>query len=125
MGKGMKAGRKKPQGSGGGGGRKAMQAQQAQQMQQFAAMQAQMDAVQEDIEKREVETTAGGGAVSVKVNGRKELLAVKIDPDVMDKDDPEMLQDLIIVAVNEAIRQIEEISQSEMEKVTGGLNLPF
>jgi DNA-binding YbaB/EbfC family protein len=128
MGKGMKAGRKKPQGGGGGGGRKAQkmqQAQQAQQMQQFAAMQAQMDAVQEDVEKKEVETTAGGGAVAVKVNGKKELISVKIDPDVMDKDDPEMLQELIIVAVNEALRQIEEISQSEMEKVTGGLNLPF
>jgi DNA-binding YbaB/EbfC family protein len=124
MGKGMKAGRKKPQG-GGGGGRKSQQMQQEQQMQQLAAMQAQMDAVQEDIEKKEVETTAGGGAVAVKVNGKKELISVKIDPDVMDKDDPEMLQDLIIVAVNEAIRQIEEISQSEMEKVTGGLNLPF
>ncbi|MDR1292692.1 MAG: YbaB/EbfC family nucleoid-associated protein [Clostridiales Family XIII bacterium] len=99
--------------------------QQAQQMQQFAAMQAQMDAVQEDLEKKEVETTAGGGAVAVKVNGKKELVSVNIDPDVMDKDDPEMLQDLIIVAVNEAMRQIEEISQSEMEKVTGGLNLPF
>jgi DNA-binding YbaB/EbfC family protein len=123
----MKAGRKKPHGGsgGGGGGRKAMQMQQAQQMQQLAAMQAQMDAVQEEIEKKEIETTAGGGAVAIKVNGKKELISVKIDPDVMDKDDPEMLQDLIIVAVNEAIRQVEEISQSEMEKVTGGLNLPF
>jgi DNA-binding YbaB/EbfC family protein len=102
-----------------------MQQQQAQQMQQIAAMQAQMDAVQEEIEKKEIETTAGGGAVAVKVNGKKELVSVKIDPDVMDKDDPEMLQDLIIVAVNEALRQIEELSQSEMEKVTGGLNLPF
>jgi DNA-binding YbaB/EbfC family protein len=94
-------------------------------MQQIAAMQAQMDAVQEEIEKKEIETTAGGGAVAVKVNGKKELVSVKIDPDVMDRDDPEMLQDLIIVAVNEALRQIEELSQSEMEKVTGGLNLPF
>ncbi|MDR3225708.1 MAG: YbaB/EbfC family nucleoid-associated protein [Clostridiales Family XIII bacterium] len=129
MGKGMKAGKKKSPGSGGGSGRKAMQqmqqAQQSQQLQQFAAVQAQMDKVQEEIELKEVETTAGGGAVAVKVNGKKEVISVKIDPDVMDKDDPEMLQDLIIVAVNEAIRQIEEISQSEMEKVTGGLNLPF
>jgi DNA-binding YbaB/EbfC family protein len=130
MGKGMRAGKKKSPniGGGGGGGRKAMQmqqAQQAQQMQQLAAVQAQMDKVQEEIELKEVETTAGGGAVAVKVNGKKEVISVKIDPDVMDKDDPEMLQDLIIVAVNEAIRQIEEISQSEMEKVTGGLNLPF
>jgi DNA-binding YbaB/EbfC family protein len=88
-------------------------------------MQQQMAEVQEEIEKKEVETTAGGGAVAVKVNGKKELVSVAIDPDVMDKDDPEMLQDLIIVAVNEGLRQIEEISSSEMEKVTGGLNLPI
>jgi DNA-binding YbaB/EbfC family protein len=122
----MKAGKKKaPKMGGGGGGRKAAQMQQAQQMQQLAAVQAEMDKVQEEIDKKEIETTAGGGAVAVKVNGKKEVVSVKIDPDVMDKDDPEMLQDLIIVAVNEALRQIEEISQSEMQKVTGGLNLPF
>jgi DNA-binding YbaB/EbfC family protein len=127
MGKGMRAGRKKPQGgaAGGGSGRKAMQAQQAQQMQQIAAMQAEMEKVQDEIEQKEVETTAGGGAVAVRVNGKKELVSVTIDPDAMDKDDPEMLQDLIVVAVNEGIRQIEEITQSEMGKVTGGLNLPF
>ncbi|MDR1952903.1 MAG: YbaB/EbfC family nucleoid-associated protein [Clostridiales Family XIII bacterium] len=102
-----------------------MQAQQMQQLQQIQAMQRQMDEVQSEIEKKEVETTAGGGAVAVKINGKKELVSVTIDPDVMDKDDPEMLQDLIIVAVNEGIRQIEEISSSEMEKVTGGLNLPI
>jgi DNA-binding YbaB/EbfC family protein len=122
MGKGMKAGKKK---SGGSGGGKGMQMQQAKQLQQLQAMQQQMDAVQEEIEKKEIETTAGGGAVAVKVNGKKELVSVTIDPDVMDKDDPEMLQDLIIVAVNEGLRQIEEISKSEMEKVTGGLNLPI
>jgi DNA-binding YbaB/EbfC family protein len=123
----MKAGRRKPagDGGGGGGGRKAMQMQQAQQMQQLAAMQAQMDEIQSEIEQKEVETTAGGGAVSVKVSGKKELVALTIDPEVMDADDPEMLQDLIIVAVNEGLRQVEEMSQKEMEKVTGGLNLPF
>jgi DNA-binding YbaB/EbfC family protein len=122
MGKGMKAGKKKaPQA---GGGNRGMQSQ-AQQMQQLQAMQRQMDEVQAEIEQKEVETTAGGGAVAVKVSGKKELVSVTIDPDVMDKDDPEMLQDLIIVAVNEGLRQIEEISKSEMEKLTGGLNLPF
>ena len=124
MGKGMKAGRKKPP-SAGGAAKGGMQRQQAQQMQQLQAMQRQMDEVQAEIETREVETTAGGGAVAVKVNGKKELVSVTIDPDVMDPNDPEMLQDLIIVAVNEGLRQIEEISQAEMEKVTGGLNLPF
>ncbi|MDR1028529.1 MAG: YbaB/EbfC family nucleoid-associated protein [Clostridiales Family XIII bacterium] len=121
MGKGMKAGKKKSS----GGGAKGMQMQQAKQLQQLQAMQQEMDDIQAEIEKKEVETTAGGGAVAVKVNGKKELVSVKIDPDVMDKDDPEMLQDLIVVAVNEGIRQIEEISKSEMEKVTGGLNLPI
>jgi DNA-binding YbaB/EbfC family protein len=124
MGKGMKAGRKKPPG-GGGAAKGGAGRQQAQQMQQLQAMQRQMDDVQAEIELKEVETTAGGGAVAVKVNGKKELVSVIIDPDVMDKEDPEMLQDLIIVAVNEGLRQIEEISQAEMEKVTGGLNLPF
>jgi DNA-binding YbaB/EbfC family protein len=125
MGKGMKAGKKKPAGGGSGGNFKGMNNQQAEQIRQLQAMQAQMDAVQADLEQKEVETTAGGGAVAVKVNGKKEVLSVKIDPEVMDKDDPEMLQDLIVVAVNEALRQMEEISQAEMEKVTGGLNLPF
>jgi len=124
MGKGMKAGRKKPQG-GGGAPRGGAQRQQAQQIQQLQAMQQQMDEVQAEIETKEATTTAGGGAVEVTVNGKKELVSVTIDPDVMDKDDPEMLQDLIIVAVNEGLRQIDEISQAEMEKVTGGLNLPF
>jgi DNA-binding YbaB/EbfC family protein len=124
MGKGMKAGRKKPMG-GGGGAPKGMQMQQQQQLAQIQAMQREMEAVQEEVEKKEVTTTAGGGAVEITANGRKELVSVKIDPDVMDPDDPDMLQDLIIVAVNEALRQIEEISAAEMEKVTGGINLPF
>jgi DNA-binding YbaB/EbfC family protein len=120
MGKGMKAGKKRV-----GGGAKGMQMQQEKQLRQLQAMQQQMDDVQTEIEKKEVETTAGGGAVAVRINGKKELISVAIDPEVMDRDDPEMLQDLIIVAVNEGIRQIEEISKSEMEKVTGGLNLPI
>lgn len=122
MGKGMKAGKKKKPNTG-GGGKKGMPMQQAQQMQQIQAMQQRMEEVQAEIEEKEVETTAGGGAVAVKVNGKKELVSVTIDPEAMD--DAEMLQDLILVAVNEALRQIEEISQSEMEKVTGGLDLPF
>ena len=69
-------------------------------------------------------TLAGGGAVAVRVNGKKEVLSIKIDPDVMDPADPEMLEDLILVAVNEALRQIEEMSQADMNKLTGGLGLP-
>ncbi|MDR3305054.1 MAG: YbaB/EbfC family nucleoid-associated protein [Clostridiales Family XIII bacterium] len=93
-------------------------------MRQIQAMQAEMAKVQEELEEKEVETTAGGGAVAVKVNGKKELVSITIDPDVMDKDDPEMLQDLILVAINEGLRQIDEMSQSEMAKLTGGLGLP-
>ncbi|MDR3364893.1 MAG: YbaB/EbfC family nucleoid-associated protein [Clostridiales Family XIII bacterium] len=127
MGKGMKAGKKKS-GSGysGGGGFKggAAGGGQAAQMRQLQAMQAEMARVQEELETKEVETTAGGGAVAVKVNGKKELVSIKIDPDVMDKDDPEMLEDLILVAANEGLRQIEEMSQEGMGKLTGGLGLP-
>jgi DNA-binding YbaB/EbfC family protein len=129
MGKGMKAGKKKSGGgnfggmgggksrSGGGGG-------QAAQMAQLQAMQAQMAKIQEELDEKEVTTTAGGGAVSVTANGKKEIVSITIDPDVMDKDDPEMLQDLVLVAVNEALRQIEELSQAGMSALTGGLGLP-
>jgi len=127
MGKGMKAGKKKSGGGGGGGGQFRPGpggGSQAQQMRQLQAMQAEMERVQEELDAKEVETTAGGGAVAVRVNGKKEVLSIKIDPDVMDKEDPEMLQDLILVAVNEGLRQIEEMSQAEMGKLTGGLSLP-
>jgi len=125
MGKGMKAGKKKSGGGGGGGFRPGPGGgSQAQQMRQLQAMQAEMEKVQEELDAKEVETTAGGGAVAVRVNGKKEVLSIKIDPDVMDKEDPEMLEDLILVAVNEALRQIEEMGQAEMGKFTGGLSLP-
>ena len=122
MGKGMKAGKKKPSGGGGGGFKSG--GSQAAQIRQIQAMQAEMEKMQEELESKEVETTAGGGAVSVRVNGKKELVSIKIDPDVIDKDDPEMLEDLILVAVNEGLRQIEEMSQSNMNKLSGGLGLP-
>jgi DNA-binding YbaB/EbfC family protein len=130
MGKGMKAGKKKSGGGGGGGPKGSFGGfgggggGQAAQMRQIQAMQAEMARVQEELDAREVETTAGGGAVAVRVNGKKELVSIKIDPDVMDKEDPEMLEDLILVAVNEGLRQIEEMSQSEMGKLTGGLGIP-
>ena len=116
MGKGMKAG-KRPN----AGGAKGMQ---RQQMAQIQAMQQMMEKTQAEIEAKEVEASAGGGAVSVKVNGKKELIEVNLKPEVVDPDDIEMLQDLIIAAVNEAMRQVNEISESEMGKVTGGLNIP-
>lgn len=115
MGKGMRAG-KKP--SAGGGGNMQKQIQQMQQMQR------KMEEMQAELETKEVEATAGGGAVSVTANGKKELVKVVIKPEVVDPDDVEMLQDLIMVAANEALRQIEEMSQNEMGRLTGGLSIP-
>lgn len=115
MGKGMRAGRKS---SGGGGG--SMQ----KQLQQMQAMQRKMEMMQAELDEKEVTTTSGGGAVSVTANGKRELVALNIDKDVVDPDDVEMLQDLVMAAVNEAMRQVEEISNSEMGKLTGGLNIP-
>ena len=112
MGKGMKAGK-----------RPKMNSQQ-NQMAQIQAMQSRMMAVQEQIEAMDTEASAGGGAVSVKVNGKHELLAVSIKPELCDPDDVEMLQDLIVAAANEAMRQMDEISQNEMNKVTGSMGLP-
>ena len=120
----MKAGKRRSGGGGGNFGGNKGGGGQAAQMRQLQAMQAEMARVQEELDAREVETTAGGGAVAVRVNGKKEVLSIKIDPDVMDKDDPEMLEDLILVAVNEGLRQIEEMSQAEMGKLTGGLGIP-
>ncbi len=114
MGKGMKAGKKPRQRAG----------NMQQQMQQIQSMQLMMEKAQEEIEAKVVEASAGGGAVSVKVNGKKELLEVNLKPEVVDPDDIEMLQDLIIAAVNEGLRQISEISEAEMSKVTGGINIP-
>ena len=94
------------------------------QMAQIQAMQQMMEKAQADIEAKEVEASAGGGAVSVKVNGKKELVSIALKPEVVDPDDIEMLQDLIIAAVNEGMRQISEISENEMGKVTGGLGIP-
>ena len=112
MGKGMKAG-KKPK----------MNNQQAQ-MAQLQAMQARFAAAQEEIEKKEAEAGAGGGAVTVKVNGKHELVSVTIKPEACDPEDVEMLQDMIVAAANEAMRQIDEIAEKEMSGVTGGMGLP-
>lgn len=115
MGKGMRAGKK----SGGGGG-----GNMQKQMQQMQQMQRRMEEIQAELETKEVEATAGGGAVSVTANGKKEIVKVTIKPEVVDPDDVEMLQDLIMVAANEALRQIEEMTQNEMSRLTGGLSIP-
>ena len=95
-----------------------------QLMKQAQKMQKQMAEMQEDLANKTLEISSGGGAVKVTVNGEKKILDLVISPDVVDPDDVEMLQDLIISAVNEAIRQMEESVNSQMSKLTGGLNMP-
>lgn len=91
---------------------------------QARKMQDQITALQEDIEQRTFDATAGGGAVSVTVTGKKTLQAITLKPEVVDASDIDMLQDLIISAVNEAINQVEETTETEMTKITGGVALP-
>ena len=93
-------------------------------MKQVQKMQKDMAKLQEEVEQRTVEASAGGGAVTVVATGKKEIISITIKPEVIDPDDAEMLQDLITAAVNEAIRQAEEMLSKEMGKITGGLNLP-
>lgn len=93
-------------------------------MKQAQKMQKQMEKMQEDLDSKVIETTAGGGAIKITISGKKEIKEIKIKPEVVDPDDVEMLEDLVLSAVNEAIRQAEEISSSEMNKITGGLNIP-
>ena len=101
-----------------GGGNMQQLARQAQKLQQ------QMAKAQEEIEAREFEATAGGGMATAKVNGKKELLSIEIKPEAVDPDDIEMLQDLIVAAVNEALRQAGDTMEHEMGKLTGGLGMP-
>jgi nucleoid-associated protein EbfC len=87
-------------------------------------LQAQMAALQEEIGKRKVDATAGGGMVTVEANGKQELLSIKIDPEVINKDDAQMLEDLVLAACNEALRKSRELVQQELGKLTGGLKIP-
>ena len=93
-------------------------------MKQAQQFQSKMSKLQEELEDRTVETSAGGGMVTVVVNGRQELISVKIDPEVVDPDDTEMLQDLIMAAVNDGITKAKDMVNEEMKKLTQGLNLP-
>mgnify|MGYP001125432762 CR=1 FL=1 len=106
-------------GMGGLGGNMNNMIRQAQKMQQD------MMKAQEELEGRSYEASAGGGMVTAVVSGKKELTSVAIDPEAVDPDDVEMLQDLIVAAVNEAMRKATEDASSQMSKLTGGLNLPF
>lgn len=93
-------------------------------MKQVQKMQSEMMKMQEELGNRVVESTAGGGAVKAVVNGKQELLSIEIKPEAVDPEDVEMLQDLILTAVNGALNQSREMVSSEMGKLTGGLNLP-
>ena len=101
-----------------GGGNMQQLARQAQKLQQ------QMTRKQEEIEAREFEATAGGGMATAKVNGKKELLSLTIKPEAVDPDDVEMLQDLVVAAVNEALRAAGDAMEQELGKMTGGLSMP-
>ncbi|MFO7154906.1 MAG: YbaB/EbfC family nucleoid-associated protein [Caldicoprobacter oshimai] len=95
-----------------------------QLMKQAKKIQEQMAKLQEELEQKIVEASAGGGVVTVVANGKKEVVEIKIAPEAVDPDDVEMLQDLILAAVNEALRRAEEMVQEEMSKLTGGLSIP-
>ncbi|GMQ60800.1 YbaB/EbfC family nucleoid-associated protein [Vallitalea maricola] len=93
-------------------------------MKQAQKMQKKMQEMQEDLDNQVFEASAGGGAVKVTVTGKKEVTKVSINPEVVDEDDVEMLEDLILAAVNEAMRTADEKVNQQMSKVTGGLNMP-
>lgn len=95
-----------------------------QMLKQAQKMQANMAALQEDLENREYTATSGGGMVEVTVDGKHLIKSIKINPDAVDPDDAEMLEDLITVAVNEAIGNAIKTSEEEMGAITGGLNMP-
>jgi DNA-binding YbaB/EbfC family protein len=91
---------------------------------QAQQMQKKMMQLQEELAAKTVEASSGGGMVTAVVNGKHELVSLKIEKDVVNPDDIEMLQDLIVAAVNEAVRKAQEMATAEMSKITGGLNVP-
>ena len=93
-------------------------------MKQAQKMQKQMETMQDEMKNKTLEVTAGGGAIKIVINGKNELQEIKIAPSVVDPEDVEMLEDLVLASVNEAIRQAEELMQTEMGKITGGMGLP-
>lgn len=107
-----------PQGM--GGGPSNMQGM----MRQVQKMQEDMAALQEDLDSREYQINAGGGVVTVKINGKKEILSIDIKPEIVDPDDIETLSDVLTAAVNEAIKKVEDTNSSEMQKITGNVSIP-
>ena len=107
-----------PKGMGGGPQNMNAMIRQAQKMQED------MEALQADLDAREYDISAGGGVVGVKINGKKEILSIDIQPEIVDPDDIETLSDILVAAVNEAIKRVESTNNSEMEKITGKMNMP-
>lgn len=93
-------------------------------MKQAQQMQSKMSKMQEEMEDKTVEATAGGGVVKVVVNGKQELVDLQIDEDAVDPEDVEMLEDLILAAVNEGMREVQDMLNDKMGKLTGGMNIP-
>lgn len=100
------------------------QSGQANMMKRLQQMQDDMARVQKECEEAEYQASAGGGAIDVKVNGKHQVVSVNIQPDVVDPEDVEMLEDLLVAAVNEAMRKADETMEREMGKITGGMNIP-
>ena len=107
-----------PSGMGGGPQNLNAMLKQAQKMQEDMA------AKQEELDSREYEISAGGGVVGVKINGKREILSIDIKPEIVDPDDIETLSDILVAAVNEAIKRVNDTNDSEMQKITGSMNMP-
>ena len=107
-----------PQGFGGGPQNMNAMIRQAQKMQED------MEALQADLDAREYDISAGGGVVGIKINGKKEILSIDIEPEIVDPDDIETLSDILVAAVNEAIKRVEDTNSAEMAKITGSVGLP-
>ena len=93
-------------------------------LRQVQKTQEEVAAKQDELDAREYDITAGGGVVSVKINGKKEILAIDLKPEIVDPDDIETLSDILVAAVNEAIKKVETVSQEEMSKITGNMGMP-
>lgn len=97
---------------------------QSEMMRQVQKMQQDMQEKQAELDARTYDVSAGGGVVKVKINGKKEILNINIDPEIVDPDDIETLSDILVAAVNEAIKKVDTTNDAEMSKITGGLNMP-
>ncbi|MDP2944953.1 MAG: YbaB/EbfC family nucleoid-associated protein [Atribacterota bacterium] len=93
-------------------------------MKQAQVMQKKMEEMKEELAQKEVRVSSGGGIIEIVINGQQEIKEIKIEPDVIDVNEKEMLEDLILAAVNESIRQSKELAAQEMSKLTGGMNVP-